>query len=270
MTEQAGPSPTVETPTMTAEQAAALIEVKRAQQPRPTDEATSVRACLAAEKQSLSHTLRLTEPEPAPIDPAEQRRQWIDYADRLWRSTGIDERSRAAAMDPFTEADAQQWWKTYRMLAKAIGTGMFYGLAGEFGCGKTVMAAMLLRRACHHKPDDASWVKPMYVTAPRLFRDVVPAFRDEGPSQAEMIARYTAPSLLVIDEAHIRSDSAAEDRRLFEILDVRYGRKRDTVLITNLGADEFANAMGPAVIDRMAHAGGVITCNWPSYRRAAS
>jgi DNA replication protein DnaC len=221
------------------------------------------------ERQALSQGLKLVREQPEP-DPEEQRRQWEDYCDRLWISTGIDERSRAAAIDPFNKTDAPQWWKTYRALADGLGSGMLFALTGQFGCGKTVMAAVLLRRACHTKPsDDPSWVKPKYTTAPRLFRDVVPAFRDDGPSQAEMIARYTSPSLLVIDEAHVRADTVAEDRRLFEILDMRYGRKRDTVLISNLGAEDFCAMIGPAATDRMAHCGGIIECNWPSYRRTA-
>jgi len=41
----------------------------------------------------------------------------------------------------------------------------------------------------------------------------------------------------------------------------------DTILTCNLGTEELAASLGPSIVSRMEEGGGVIECNWPSFRK---
>jgi len=181
-----------------------------------------------------------------------------------WKACGVDERTRefVAELDA-TPAEQRigPWWDTFALLDIQLRLGMLFGLVGTFGCGKTVMAALLLKSAC-----DEGMKRPTYTTAPALFRRLHDA-RNEG-REDQVLADYRRMSILVIDEAHERANTDYEDRRLGEIINLRYGRKLDTVLVTNMQPTEFAGQIGGAVVDRMRQCGGIVECNWPSFRKA--
>src|SRR5690606_41915006 len=76
------------------------------------------------------------------------------------------------------------------------------------------------------------------------------------------------PMLLVVDEAHERPDTEAQDRRMREIIDRRYKSERDTLLITNMKPEALGESIGGAAIDRIRQCGGMIPCNWGSFRHS--
>jgi len=155
-----------------------------------------------------------------------------------------------------------KWWETYLHLNALLTTGMLVGLVGRFGSGKTVMATMLMWDACLHLGVKSVW----YCTAARFFRELQASFKSETSTEQGVMNRYVGYDLLVIDEAHERANSDYEDRRLVEVINMRYGRGRDTILITNLSMQEFAGSIGGAVMDRMNQVGGLVDCDWPSFR----
>jgi DNA replication protein DnaC len=87
-----------------------------------------------------------------------------------------------------------------------------------------------------------------------------------GGSEFDAMKRFTDPRLLVIDEMQERSDTPFEDRVLVNIIDNRYGRMLDTVLIANSTPEQFAKAVGPSIYSRASEVGAVVECNWPSFR----
>jgi len=54
---------------------------------------------------------------------------------------------------------------------------------------------------------------------------------------------------------------------LTALIDYRYSQMRDTVIISNLKREAFTASMGASVVSRMIEAGGIIECNWPSFRK---
>lgn len=255
---------------------ATVIQAKRAELGVTPDEPTRLSACmprLTISQSCESETQPIAQKPPWPTRPwsPEQIDAMSTYYHDLeryetpasrWAACGIDNRSRAVAEQLGSTPDEQRttaWWLTFERLRAALGTGMLVGLVGPFGSGKTVMAAMLLRAAC-----DAAMKRPTFTTAPAMFR-ALHAARDEGREDA-IISDYRRMSLLIIDEAHERANTDYEDRRLGEIINLRYGRSLDTVLVTNMQPAEFAKQIGGAVVDRMRQCGGIIPCNWPSFR----
>ena len=157
---------------------------------------------------------------------------------------------------------AGPWGEKYASLKAARGSGFLVALLGDRGTGKTQMGARLML-AAGAVPDAE---KPRYVRAMDWFIDIRRAFRPDGPSEADVLKAWYAPTLLVIDEIHLRGETAWEDRLLANLIDHRYGDMRDTLIISNLKWDAFAASVDPSIVSRLGETGGKIECNWPSFR----
>ncbi len=70
----------------------------------------------------------------------------------------------------------------------------------------------------------------------------------------------------MIDELQLRSETAAEEVKLSEIVDARYKEKKDTLLISNLAVEDFNKMVGASIASRINETGEVHLCNWESFR----
>lgn len=180
------------------------------------------------------------------------------------------------------------------VLAKIGRTGAMLAILGQRGTGKTQMAVEAVIDTCigmadgqartrtiHFNKDEDiddeisrySETEPgrdtpaVYVKSMEIFHRLRAAFRDDGPSEAEVVRPFTTSSLLVIDEIQERGETDYEDRQLTYIMDKRYDAGLDTLVVGNLKASEFAQKLGPSIADRFAQMGGVIELNGKSRRR---
>jgi DNA replication protein DnaC len=132
------------------------------------------------------------------------------------------------------------------------------GLCGGRGTGKTQMVVEIARGLLGKKP-------VRYTKAVEIFISLRGAFRDGGDEES-IISSWCKPDLLIVDEAHVRGETAFEDMMLTHIVDKRYDGMKDTILISNQTADEFAKSLRVSITSRMNESGGMIECQWPSYR----
>jgi len=144
-------------------------------------------------------------------------------------------------------------------------------MIGPSGVGKTQMAvALAVRHIIDSKaaPRRSAADGPRYATAAEMFRELRSAFGTGAhQSEASMLARFTRPPLLIIDEVHEIKSSDYELRRLTEIIDVRYRKMVPTILISNLGRAELSQQLGPSVISRIFECGQLVDfTNCPSHR----
>lgn len=153
------------------------------------------------------------------------------------------------------------WGRVLARLIARLGAGITAAVVGNRGTGKTQMAACLGLAAVDkwgYATDRLGQpVRPVkYTTAAEMFT-VLKAGMLSGD---EMKTRrlYDSPRLLVIDEIQERANTEYEARTLVQIIDTRYARKLDTVLIGNLKPDAFRAQMGASVISRMAETGGIV------------
>lgn len=158
------------------------------------------------------------------------------------------------------EFNGDEWRATFEHVKGMIGNGVIIGLCGGRGTGKTQLAVEIARgmlgaRTCR------------YAKAIEIFMSLRGSFRDGG-NEEQAVASWCAPALLVIDEAHVRGETAFEDRMLTHVIDKRYDALRDTLLISNQTPDEFVKSLGPSIASRMNESGGLIECTWASYRSA--
>jgi DNA replication protein DnaC len=78
---------------------------------------------------------------------------------------------------------------------------------------------------------------------------------------------YAEVALLVLDEIGRQFDTETEKNYMFELINERYNRHKQTMLVSNLDTAEFKALVGTAITDRLKEGGGkVVVFNWPSLR----
>jgi DNA replication protein DnaC len=154
-----------------------------------------------------------------------------------------------------------EWGKAHAKITAKLGTGCLLSLIGNRGCGKTQLAVEAIRTIT------AKGKRARYCTATEFFIEIKAAYSTQNRSEKDVLNEFTRPALVVIDEVGQRSESEWENRLLFELLNRRYNALKDTILVSNQGADEFTKSLGPSLISRMIETGGLIECQWSSYRK---
>lgn len=155
----------------------------------------------------------------------------------------------------------KEWADCLGRIEKRLGTGFLIALIGPRGPGKTQMAVELMRKATLRLKS------ARYCTAMDFFMDLKSCWRDSSRySEEEVMEKYRKPSFLVVDESHERGETQWEDRILVNLIDSRYRDEKDTLLISNLVEQQFRESMGKSIYSRLVETGGVIECNWKSFR----
>ncbi len=174
---------------------------------------------------------------------------------RVWRAP-----ERHVQANPEFTGD---WAEKFKKISDemSLGKGVTVALVGERGNGKTQLAVELMRVAT------GQLKTALFATAMRFFITVKTSYRREAEkTEASIMAEFGKPQLLIIDEIGKRSDSEWENNMLFELLNQRYNDMRDTILICNKSKADFKEYIGPSIASRMNETGGIIQCDWPSFR----
>lgn len=132
-------------------------------------------------------------------------------------------------------------------------------LCGDRGPGKTQMA-------CHWA---LNYDRPRYFKAHDLIRAIRGEFSDDDERRKRSVVAMKDAlfvDFLVIDEFAELAGSDYDRRTLTNIIDHRYDDMKTTVLITNAKPEKLADEMGRSIFSRCSEAGGVVHCDWKSYR----
>lgn len=156
-----------------------------------------------------------------------------------------------------------EWWVQSQKLSSMLepSVGRIIALVGGRGNGKTQLAIEAM------KVKTADMKAALFVTAVEFFIRIKSTYRkDSETDEMEVLRDYQKPKLLVIDEIGKRGSSEWENTMLFELMNRRYNDMNDTILIDNRTKQEFVESIGPSLASRMSEGGGIIECNWPSFR----
>lgn len=175
-----------------------------------------------------------------------------------WRAANIPKRHAQAALDD--ETAPKRWRRVRDGILDDLGSGFSYALLGPRGTGKTQIAVQAVLAAVRTQR------YTVYCKAMDVFLWIRRAKSLDEP-ELDAISEFLSPQLLVIDEVGERGETEFEDRMLVHIIDKRYDAMKDTIIIANLMPDEFREAMGPSISDRLRETGGAIVCDWESFRR---
>jgi hypothetical protein len=202
-----------------------------------------------------------------PDAEAEARRQRAEKGERssraleLWARADVPRRHADRALHPCSTAPATGWVETRAQVLGMLGRGVTVCLTGTRGNGKTQIGVEAIL-ATTLKGNSA-----LFRTAQRMFMEFKGTF-DDGAKRTELqvLESLRRPSLLVLDEIGQRTESEWENRTFFEVLNARYNDMSDTILTCNLTLQELRQNLGPSLVDRMKEGGGMVECNWPSFR----
>lgn len=149
--------------------------------------------------------------------------------------------------------------KAQEKLPQVLKDGMLL-LIGPTGRGKTVMATWLADQRL-----SAGKSCGKFATAYQVFARMKQCWTKGEDSEA-VLQSWKTTRFLVIDEMQIRCESAWENAVLDELINARYAAMRPTVMIGNIEPGKEQAVLGARIIDRVRETGGIINCNWPSYR----
>ncbi len=133
-------------------------------------------------------------------------------------------------------------------------------LCGDRGPGKTQIATYWASQVKH----------PRYYRAHDLMTAARGAFSDhkaEVEESKQTLRDARRCGFLVIDEFSELAGTDYEKRTLTNLLDHRYGDMKTTVIITNAPKEHAPAEVGRSVWSRFEETGGIVLCNWPSYRK---
>lgn len=159
-----------------------------------------------------------------------------------------------------SERRGDAWLALRDRLESRAGSGYIALLTGPRGTGKTQLAADLIASRCR------SGHSARYVKAMDFFLAVKATFDGGSQTQRDVLRGFGRPELLVIDMVHVRGETSWEDQLLTHLVDERYDAGLDTILVSNLTESEFVKSVGEDIASRANETGGVIVCDWESFR----
>lgn len=225
--------------------------------PAEVDPLTTRDGCMHLKDQALSLSLY------APT-MSDERLCYAQYAkintEKNFKKNGFPERLFKSHFGDFVCRNEQDQKLKDRLLTYCEGINKGYSMGtpsfamyGPPGTGKTFAAVCVAK--------EASWNRfiPAYVTVSSLAREVRSTFRrGSEESEESILKKYSEFGLLVVDEIGAGTGSDHERAMFTDVISERYNAKRPTILISNLDLNDFKEALGERVTDRMSEDGGFI------------
>lgn len=139
--------------------------------------------------------------------------------------------------------------------------GSIFAIIGKRGTGKTQIGVVAVAETIRAQAKPARRVHLL-----DLLGDLKRRIDDCNDPEGDWARAWVRPTLLVIDEITHRLVAAWTALNLHRLLDRRYEQMRKTILIGNTTESELPAVLGASTADRLNEAGGVIVCDWPSFR----
>lgn len=150
-----------------------------------------------------------------------------------------------------------------KALMPVIERGAMLVLFGDRGRGKTQIATWI---ACNLAQKGRT--PGYYLKAFDLFVEIKSTWaKGSEQSEKDVSDYYKNVAYLAVDEAHERGETDWENRTMRNILDHRYDSCLPTIIIGNWQTPEqIRESLGASIADRITETGGLVWCNWESYR----
>lgn len=205
-------------------------------------------------------------------EAALEHEAWKAARHEAARVARFDESVRQALRDaqmPLRALDRLRDAKdTEAMRATSAAPSSVMLLSGPAGTGKTVAAVAMAKRHMTKAMQDNPERTKENPQRTALFVRAVTAARMSayGAETHDAVGQITSTRLLILDDLGAEFASPVWDMLLFEILDVRHGDMRPTIITTNLGRDAMRERYGQRFAERIREGGSVHYLNGDSMR----
>lgn len=210
-------------------------------------------------KEAYDRMKQRQDAQPAAFNKQLHESQLQISRDDLKAKSGVS--ARHWATQPNREGP---WGDVCKFAISRLGTGFMLALIGGRGPGKTQLGTEVMRdQMC------VRYQTAYYLSATSFFLRIKDTYKsDSKKTEQDVLHDLRKFNLLVIDELSKRSESEWENRLFHELIDQRYQDKTDTLLLANTDPKGFGECVGDSLSSRINQLGGVIECNWPSFRTA--
>jgi DNA replication protein DnaC len=205
---------------------------------------------------------RLQDKRSSFSEPPEKKGPPHSEIDAILEQRGFPARHRARLREGLHGPGLE---KAKELLPKIIGGNCLLLLIGDRGPGKTQIATWWAAERVR-AGKFAGW----YRKTVDLISEIKVTWNAGGKSigtEDDILKKYRSAAFLVLDEFHERGSSEWEARTLTNIIDHRYDSMRATVLIANMTAAQAQAQIHPSILSRAEETGGVVRCDWASYRQ---
>ncbi|HDS74360.1 MAG TPA: cell division protein ZapE [Firmicutes bacterium] len=122
---------------------------------------------------------------------------------------------------------------------------------GKTGGGKTYLASALLNELIIRTARPGLFVNVTQQLFPRLRQ----TYEDENRSETEMqiMSQLSRMPYLVLDDLGVERNTKWESEVLYNIIDVRYRRRKEVIITSNVSPDEFESLSRGRITSRLKH-----------------
>lgn len=177
------------------------------------------------------------------------------------RSALIDYGFPRRAIDALDFVTGGRWGEALKLAYRwALNPGSIIVLNGRYGTGKTVMATYIARLLKRRKK------LPKYAKTYDYTMELRETFNGSGETESTVMARYKKPYFLVLDEFHEVNLTDFSIPAIERLVDYRHQNEKVTAILANYKPEELEPPLGQPIVSRIHLSGGIITCDWPSFR----
>lgn len=198
------------------------------------------------------------------------RRLQQSFIDRYLADSCIGARFRGATFDDYKPVNKESASNLMicREFAESFsaGSGKSLIMVGTTGTGKNMLSSIIGQEVIKKGHPF------LHTTALKVVRRFKDSWKTKaGETEAEILAYFIAPEVLVIDEVGVQYGTEAEQIYLTEVINDRYEAMKSTILISNLTLQQMETVLGARTMERF-HENGtkILIFNWKSHRRSNS
>lgn len=209
-------------------------------------------------------------PECLRAELAAAERTLLDHriAD-LMDNAGISRRFEFCEIDNYEpiNADAATNREACRRYAdtwpERLAAGTSMAMIGRCGTGKNHLAVGLAKKIIRDHRASVMITDVMQIT--RAVKSTWHASSER--TEADVLADFLSPDLLIIDELGAQLGSLSEMAILQELINARYESVLPTIVISNLTLEQLRQGVGDRIVDRVTDGGrNRLVFNWESFR----
>lgn len=179
----------------------------------------------------------------------------------IWEGIGIPDRYAACTLDSYPQTTAGQRTAVTKIRAWLASDQWALVLCGDFGVGKSGLAAGILRDAAdRQQPGLFCKTADVWDRWKATFR------RDAETSAQEVLASLRTVPYLVLDDLGVDISTDFVKTALYQVLDDRHGHSRKTVITTNLDVKKLAVHLGERTMRRFEEGTVIHTVDGPNLR----